>query len=200
MQHIERMNQQNDDLGMATGGFLTRLNERNGYIRRFSNRIGGSKARDIERFIKFLVVGGLGAIIDLGLTNFLMIAVFHVQDGDVLLVTLSACLGFSAAVASNFFWNRYWTYPDSRTRSVRRQLVQFFVISLIGLGVRALTVGIFTNVFADVVRGALNTVGANLAGYTEYKMGANLAIMLALVIVAFWNFFANRLWTYNDVA
>jgi putative flippase GtrA len=199
MQHIERMSQNNDELSMSQGGFLTRLNDRHGIIRRFSQRFGGSKAKELERLIKFLFVGGLGAIIDLGLTNLLMIYVFHVQDGDVLLVTLSACIGFTTAVASNFFWNRYWTYPDSRSRSIRRQLVQFFIVSFIGLGVRALTVSLFTNPFADVVRGVTRGLNVELAGYTQYKLGANLAIMLALVIVAFWNFLANRLWTYNDV-
>lgn len=199
MQHIERMSQNSDDLSMAQGGFLTRLNDRHGFIRRFSQRFGGSKAKELERLIKFLFVGGLGAIIDLGLTNILMIYAFHVQDGDVLLVTLSACIGFTTAVSSNFFWNRYWTYPDSRSRSVRRQLVQFFIVSVIGLGVRALTVSLFTNPFADVVRSITASLNVSLAGYTQYKMGANLAIMLALVIVAFWNFLANRYWTYNDV-
>ncbi|MCC7206560.1 MAG: GtrA family protein [Anaerolineae bacterium] len=199
MQHIERMSQNNDDIRATQGGFLTRLNDRHGYIRRFSLRYGGSRAKELERLIKFLFVGGLGAIIDLGLTNFLMIYVFHVQDGDVLLVTLSACIGFTTAVCSNFFWNRYWTYPDSRSRSVRRQLVQFFIVSVIGLGVRALTVSMFTNPFADVVRRVTGAMNLDLAGYTQYKLGANLAIMLALVIVAFWNFLANRFWTYNDV-
>lgn len=186
---------------MSQGGFLTRLNERDGYIRRFSTRFGGSKARELERFIKFLFVGGLGAIIDLGLTNLLMVVVFQVQDGQTLLVTLCASIGFTTAVCSNFFWNRYWTYPDSRSRRVRQQLIQFFVVSVIGLLVRAGVVFLLTDFFANIVRElvASRVIIMDLTSNVQFKVGANLAIMVALVIVAFWNFFANRFWTYNDV-
>jgi len=31
------------------------------------------------------------------------------------------------------------------------------------------------------------------------RIGDNLALMLAVVVVMFWNFFVNRYWTYNDV-
>ncbi len=34
----------------------------------------------------------------------------------------------------------------------------------------------------------------------QLRIGANLAIMVALVIVMMWNFFVNRYWTYNDVS
>jgi putative flippase GtrA len=30
-------------------------------------------------------------------------------------------------------------------------------------------------------------------------LGANLALICATIVVLFWNFFANRFWTYNDV-
>ncbi|MCS6870384.1 MAG: GtrA family protein [Anaerolineae bacterium] len=175
--------------------------ERMGIIRRISIRFGGSKPRELERFIKFLVVGSIGALIDLGTTNFLMRFVFQVQDGQLLPVVISAAIGFTLAVCSNFLWNRYWTYPDSRSRRIRYQLAQFFAVSIVGLAVRAGVVAVFSPIFADVVRyfAANHLVELNLADNVQWKLGANMAVIMALVIVALWNFFANRYWTYNDV-
>ena len=31
------------------------------------------------------------------------------------------------------------------------------------------------------------------------RLGDNLALVLAVIVVMFWNFFVNRYWTYNDV-
>lgn len=172
-----------------------------GVIRRISVRYGGEKYRELERFLKFLMVGALGAVIDIGLANVLMNLVFHVQDGDVLLVMLAGSISFTCAVLSNFMWNRYWTYPDSRSRSLRRQLAQFFLVSVVGLGIRAIILAVFSDAFAGIFRelAASHFMGIQLGERVEFKIGANMAVLLSVVVVAFWNFFANRLWTYNDV-
>jgi putative flippase GtrA len=33
----------------------------------------------------------------------------------------------------------------------------------------------------------------------KYILSQNLALTISIVIILFWNFFANRYWTYNDV-
>ena len=71
--------------------------ERVGIIQRISVRFGGSKSRELERFLKFAVVGTIGAVIDLGLTNVFLRFVFHVQPGDVLPAVISSAVGFTAA-------------------------------------------------------------------------------------------------------
>jgi hypothetical protein len=35
---------------------------------------------------------------------------------------------------------------------------------------------------------------------TPELLGRNLSLALAVVVVLFWNFAANRLWTYSDAA
>ena len=65
------------------------------------------------RFFRFLVVGGIGFIVDFGTFN-LLVAVFDVP------AVLASVLSFAAAIVSNFIWNRYWTYPDSRSKRISR--------------------------------------------------------------------------------
>jgi putative flippase GtrA len=31
------------------------------------------------------------------------------------------------------------------------------------------------------------------------SLGANLSLAIAVIVVLFWNFISNRLWTYSDV-
>jgi len=156
------------------------------------------KKREITRFLKFSVVGVIGAVVDFGSFN-LFANVVGIRS------VLASMLSFTAAVTSNFIWNRFWTYPDSRSKSIRRQAIQFGTISVIGLAIRT---PIFA--FAEVPMGKLvgrfliSPIGLRLADWLPIQgldpiiLGGNLALALAVIVVLFWNFFANRFWTYSD--
>ena len=81
--------------------------------------------KELTRFLKFAVVGTIGAIVDFGILYLL-----HAVLGWNL--ALSNTISFTCAVISNFIWNRYWTYPDSRSKPISSQLVQFFVVNIVG--------------------------------------------------------------------
>lgn len=145
------------------------------------------------RFLKFSVVGTIGAVVDFG-TLYLL----HVVVG--LPIVLANSCSFTAAVLSNFIWNRYWTYPDSRSKPVRTQLLQFFVVNIAGWGINT---GILVLLRYPCVS-LVGTVTRSLALYPSpellYKLGYNLAKAVATGVVLFWNFFVNRFWTYSDVS
>jgi putative flippase GtrA len=132
--------------------------------------------RERNRFLRFAMVGVIGAIVDFGTLNLLHLAL-HLP------VLLSNSFSFTLAVISNFIWNRYWTYPDSRSKPLGGQLTQFVVVNLIGLAINTM------------VLGAMLGLATLLFG----RLGYNVAKIVATGIVMFWNFFVNRYWTYNDV-
>jgi putative flippase GtrA len=173
----------------------------NRIIRKISVKVGGeTKHKEVERFIKFLIVGTIGALIDLGLTNFMMKFVFHVAANNVVPVLISGAIGFSAAVTSNFLWNRYWTYPDSRSRPIAKQVAQFVAVNAVGLGIRLIILNLLYIPAVWLVEHiSQDLIHFNLSANQEARIGANAVIMVAQVIVLFWNFFVNRHWTYNDV-
>jgi putative flippase GtrA len=154
--------------------------------------------REMTRFMKFIVVGSIGAIVDFGTFNILngLLGVWSV---------LASVLSFSAAVTSNFLWNRFWTYPDSRSKKLHHQVGQFIIVSLIGLAIRT---PLFAYVEAPAIRFAersqLLTLGTRflpLQGNIDPTMlGRNMALALAVVFVMTWNFGINRFWTYGDVS
>lgn len=180
---------------------MTLVTAFNGLIKQVSIRFGGAKARELERFIKFFVVGAIGFFVDFGTLNLLQLTILRPSPTSSLPVVLATTIAFTAAILSNFTWNRYWTYPDSRSRSVARQLIQFFVVNVTGWLFRLGIVVLLYTPFGVFGAEAVNTVRPDtiVGQAARDQLGTNLAQALAVFVVMFWNFFANRYWTYNDV-
>jgi putative flippase GtrA len=133
--------------------------------------------KELRRLVKFALVGALGAPIDFGLLNILK----GVWGWHLLWANTASV---SAAIISNFIWNRLWTFPESRSRKKRKQLPQFFLVNIIGLIINNL-----------IVLG----VDAVLVSYVGEPWSYNIAKAFAIGVVLFWNFGANRLWTYRGL-
>ncbi len=150
--------------------------------------------KELTRFLKFAVVGTIGAMVDFGILYLL-----HVVVGWSLVV--SNTISFTCAVLSNFTWNRIWTYPDSRGKPITAQLGQFFAVNIVGW---AINTGILLALAGPLTALArtlpfIVTLGAPDVAGLAHKVGYNAAKVMATGVVLFWNFFVNRFWTYNDV-
>ncbi len=141
-----------------------------------------------NRFFRFAVVGTIGAVVDFGTMNILTVLA-HVAFIPASIVS------FAAAVLSNFLWNRFWTYPDSRSKAVSRQVFQFILISVVGLIIRTPLLTFLERVLVD---GMANWLPESFP-FTARFAAHNIALAVAVLVVMMWNFFANRYWTYNDV-
>lgn len=169
----------------------------------------GTKSREVERFMRFVLVGFIGAVVDFGTVTILQATILPPNSADgadlVLNVVLATSVAFVAAVMSNFIWNRFWTYPDSRSRSVRRQLALFAFISFVGWLGRTIWITTSYHALGEWLMPRLLPVIQLFRPLYEPsvtasdKLGVLFAMLFGIVVVMFWNFFANRLWTYNDV-
>ena len=139
------------------------------------------------RFVKFAIVGLTGTAVDFGLMNLFRL---------VFLMPLvwAQAISFILAVINNFLWNRYWTYPESRTKGASKQLIQFILINVIGISIRTPLVP-----WADrIILNMLNNSGVGLP-LENFIVSQNLALAVSTSIILIWNFFANRYWTYGNV-
>lgn len=143
----------------------------------------GMNSKEAERFLKFAVVGTIGFMVDFGL-------LYILKEFVGLPTIIANTLSFCAAVVSNFTLNRYWTYPDSRSKKLSAQLIQFTLVSLIGLFINDIIVVLLEHPFQSLLDTGFTFLP--IAGYIPAKI-------VATVVVLFWNFFINRRWTYNDV-
>lgn len=144
-----------------------------------------TQKREVKRFVKFAVVGALGTITDLTVLN-VLVQIFNFP------LFIANTFSFTAAVFQNFFLNRRWTFPESRGRRARNQLAQFGLVSMIGLGINQL---VFLSVHHLFDHFWMDLIGPDWGFTVSY----NFAKLFAIGVVLFWNFLANRFWTYRGL-
>lgn len=163
-----------------------------------------------KRFIKFLIVGGMGFVVDFGTFNLFhflgvgswvaanVIPLFIIQQLAPMIdliehpEVIEQTLSFCAAVLSNFTWNYLWIYPEAKEANQAKKITKFVIVSVAGLLIGIPVFNVALSIAKDVVAAAgLSTLQFNLAG--------NLALMTRVGVLLFWNFFVNRYWTYRDV-
>ncbi|MBI4789922.1 MAG: GtrA family protein [Chloroflexi bacterium] len=156
---------------------------------------------ELGRFTKFAIVGAIGAAVDFSVLNFLILVLgwsnvfVNVSLPIVVLNPLLSGLDWGkffanlfsvgCAIISNFVWNRYWTFPESRERRLRTQFGKFALVNLVGLGINQV---VFLTLDALV-----------FAPVFPEPLDYNLAKGMAIIMVLFWNFSANRRWTYKGI-
>ncbi len=140
------------------------------------------KRKEFKRFIKFGIVGAIGSVIDFSVLNALIFwAGWNSAGGKIFANIIST----SVAILSNFVWNRLWTFPESRQRDRTKQLIQFTIVNLVGLVINTGIFFVADHYFYE--------------NYFSVNVAVQLAKATAIGIVLFWNFGANRIWTYRGL-
>ena len=146
-----------------------------------------SDDKERNRFFKFAAVGAMGSVIDIGIANLLT----HLLN---MRLVFAGSISFFCAVLSNFTLNRYWTYPDSRSRPLVHQLGMFFLVNSIGIAIRIPILHFGEPLMAREFENV-----AHLSSTTAESLAKNATLLIAIGVVMLWNFFVNRYWTYNDI-
>lgn len=122
----------------------------------------------LYKFLKFGVVGFSGLFVDFGITYF---------TKEVLKIPkyVANAIGFTTAATTNYFLNRVWTF-QSHNPEVMVEFTEFFIISIIGLGLNTLLLWILVS---------------------KFKMNFYVAKVFAIGLVTIWNFLANVFITFN---
>ena len=139
------------------------------------------------RFLKFAAVGAIGSVVDFGVMNLLtrLLALRLVYAGSI---------SFICAVFNNFMGNRFWTYPESRSRHILHQLGMFFVVNAAGIAIRIPIL----HFVEPPMEGFFESM-AHMSAVSAQLFAKNATLALAIGVVMLWNYFINRYWTYNDV-
>ena len=142
--------------------------------------------KELTRFIRFGIVGTIGSVVDFGFLNLLTL-VFHVP------FLVSSVISFSLAVINNFVLNRIWTFPGSRKEPIVNQLLQFGLVSVIGLLIRTPLLAWLETVLIPMAEKNVPNL------LTPTIVGHNVSLAIAIGVVLMWNYFANRFWTFKNV-
>jgi putative flippase GtrA len=126
----------------------------------------------VPELAKFGVVGGIGAVVDLGGA-----AVLHSAYGVGPLA--AKAISITAATAVTYLGSRFWTFRHRENQPVHREAVLFIVLNVIGL------------IIAEAVIG-LTTYGLGLKDPLAY----NAASVLGTGLGTIFRFYAYRKWVF----
>jgi putative flippase GtrA len=117
------------------------------------------------QLFKFGLVGASGFVINLGVYKLLLGHGAH----------KAAAVSFVVAAASNYWWNRHWTFSGQKG-SFALQGMRFYVVSAVAFGVNQFWLTVF-----------LDWLG----------WGKLIAQAVAIVLVTPLNFLGNKLWSFR---
>lgn len=150
------------------------------------------KKDNLTQFLKFAVVGVSNTAVD-WLVYFILTG-FIITDFSA--KPLAKAIAFLVAVTNSYIWNTIWTFRKEYQKTTKSGqqgykgviFIKFVLVSLVGWLINYLTFKITLNSTPDT--------HFELIGKTV-NMRDVIALVFASGAAIFWNFFANKMWTYR---
>jgi putative flippase GtrA len=125
--------------------------------------------------IRYGMVGVLSTALD-----YLFLNLSHtLMGGANQTLGWATAIGFCVGLVNGYYFNSRWTFKYNTKGQEGKKFGQFAIISLVGLALTEIIVLYF----------------ANNVGHDK-----NIAKLIAVIIVFFWNFFGNKMWTFQKRA
>lgn len=126
------------------------------------------RLRDAKQFVLFAVVGAVGTA-----AHFATLIVVVERFGGQVLVGSSA--GFLVGALVNYFLNYHLTFASTQRHA--HAMPRFLLVATVGM---------------------LLNVGVMGITYNAFRLPYLICQVIATVLVLFWNFGVNRLWTFGS--
>jgi putative flippase GtrA len=131
----------------------------------------------LKQFVKFCLIGASSTLLDVGISRLLIDrAGMHWLQANT--------ISFVVAVSNGYLWNSMWTFRGMVAERRHTQYLKFVLVNLVGYGLNTL---IMTSMFQLL----MGHVSSNPPKPIWYAAKAT-----AVILVAMWNFLANKRWTF----
>ena len=135
----------------------------------------------LRQFVKFCIVGSLNVVIDAGV-SYVLHYHFHLP------IEQAKVVSFIVAVSNSFFWNSRWTFRALDPERQHKQYLMFVCVNIVGLALNLTAVKTLSYLWFG---------GGHLVNRELSKTQFVIATLLPAVVVATWNFTANKKWTFK---
>ncbi len=157
----------------------------------------------VRQFLKFCTVGAFNTALDWGLAfvltyftpiprllggwlaNGLNTLGFALR-AETVAVFVTKVISSGTATCNSFIWNRRWTFRIQGRQARTRQFARFVTVNVIGMLLNSTITTLIVRPFLPPPPHKPHPL---------LFMGAQA---VATLIVLFWNFFANKYWTFKD--
>ncbi|MDQ2686327.1 MAG: GtrA family protein [Armatimonadota bacterium] len=144
-----------------------------------------AQRRGVRQFVKFGIVGTSSTIINFLVLNVMLNLTNH--------RFISAAVAFLVSVVNGYVWNKRWTFREAQAKAVHTQFTQFLLVNLVGLCLDLLIIWLLS----PPVEHHLLVSYPGFSADKAFKLATNIAQLVATAVIVFWNFFANRFWTFK---
>ncbi len=161
------------------------------YIVDLLRYVTSARIQELKRFIKFLIVGGTGFIVQIasqelsvriGLANSILLLVSPIvfaitkHHGTNALRDASAgAIGAEMAIISNFLCNNFWTFNDARKMKHKSRflirLIKFNMTSLLSIFIQAASIWIAVHILGDTLM------------LSSYKIPTRIIVVIPTIIL-----------------
>ena len=145
-----------------------------------------TQKRGVRQLIKFAIVGLSSTIINL-VVLYLALRVLHGHR------YISSAIAFLVSVGNGYYWNKRWTFKEAQSKPVHTQFTQFVLVNLVGLALDWLVIYLI----ATPLEHELRHLQAAWPADKIERVAVLAAQLIATGAIVFWNFFANRFWTFK---
>jgi len=129
----------------------------------------------IRQASKFVLVGIINTLIDLGILN-LLIFITNIASGPWYSVFKGT--SFIVAVINSYFMNKFWTFKSLGQDNKGKEFLQFLTVSAIGFTINVLAASLVVN----IISGYFPIPGISA------KLWANIGALTATCCAMAWNF------------
>ncbi|MFH1657226.1 MAG: GtrA family protein [bacterium] len=132
-----------------------------------------TKIKFIWQLAKFVLVGVLNTVIDIGVLN-ILIYLSGLASGTF--YSAFKGLSFALSVVNSYFWNKHWTFGKKNEKS-RKEFIQFFIVSLIGFAINVTSASLIVNIIgpqfglSSTTWANVGAIGAAFCGMTWNFLG-----------------------------
>ena len=141
----------------------------------------GRKFLFIYQLAKFLLVGAVATIIDLKMYEFLHWSLALLIPVSILMVK---GISFLIATVIKFIGNKYWAFLKHEKEDIKKEVMQFFFVTLVGLVIDVISFYYFINITGPQF--GVSTV-----------LWVKLSVIFAGIIAAFWNFAGYKFFVFK---
>ena len=129
-------------------------------------------------FVKFAIVGVVSTVIDM-----ILLKIVNTIGWPY---WLALAIGFGAGTINGYFMNSRWTFKYDTSGKESIKFTQFVIVSFVGFCLTELIGNIYIGYFGHDLSALGLTIGPKMVGK-----------IIAVIIVLFWNYFANKHWTFR---
>lgn len=141
----------------------------------------GKKFLFIYQIAKFLLVGAVATIVDLKVFELFNLIISYFISVSLL---FSKGISFLVATFLKYWGNKHWAFLKHEKENVKKEVTQFFFVTMIGMAIDIIAFYIFVNIIGP-------QYGVSEAFWVK------ASVIFAGIVAAFWNFAGYKFWVFK---